>query len=100
MSLNAAQKLCFLGYQIWYSQILADPYLNQGGGRCQPNNIGTLGFSDLPTALNHKMKLLQQYGNHMENSTTVQCTQLIQKYFGLISGNYFYNVQCAPSMTS
>ena len=43
--------------------------------------------------------LLQQWWiNHMENSTAVQCTQLIQKYFGLISGNYFYNVRSLLSV--
>ena len=43
--------------------------------------------------------LLQQWWiNHMENSTAVQCTQLIQKYFRLIFGNYFYNVRSLLSV--
>jgi hypothetical protein len=37
----------------WHTKILADQlFLSYPGGRlCPPNNTGTPGFSDLPTAL-------------------------------------------------
>ena len=51
----------------WYLQILADQISTKGGRLCPPNNTGTPGFSDLPTALkpttrlNHKQKRYVMY---------------------------------------
>ena len=45
----------------WHPLILADQLnLSQGGKLCPPNNTGTPGFSNLPTALNSVEAKIQQ----------------------------------------
>jgi hypothetical protein len=56
----------------WYPQILGrsvNPISTKGGRLCPPNDTGTHGFSDLPTALNYTY-LLQN--DHLKTAQRLQ----------------------------